>query len=126
MNLSVRLAILIIKKLIITSKKGKRIKLSQEVPISQVQNMRDKINTKGTVKSKGEVRNVNMRAGGTIDVCDAILSDDSGEIKLTLWGDDIGKVNEGDTVVIKNGYTNSFKGEVSLTKGKFGEMLVNP
>jgi len=60
--------------------------LSQEVPISQVQNMRDKINTKGTVKSKGEVRNVNMRAGGTIDVCDAILSDDSGEIKLTLWG----------------------------------------
>ncbi len=126
MNLSVRLAILIIKKLIITSKKGKRIKLSQEVPISQVQNMRDKINTKGTVKSKGEVRNVNMRAGGTIDVCDAILSDDSGEIKLTLWGEDIGKVNEGDTVVIKNGYTNSFKGEVSLTKGKFGEMLVNP
>jgi len=124
--LSVRLAILIIKKLIITSKKGKRIKLSQEVPISQVQNMRDKINTKGTVKSKGEVRNVNMRAGGTIDVCDAILSDDSGEIKLTLWGEDIGKVNEGDTVVIKNGYTNSFKGEVSLTKGKFGEMLVNP
>ncbi len=124
--MSVRLAILIIKKLIITSKKGKRIKLSQEVPISQVQNMRDKINTKGTVKSKGEVRNVNMRAGGTIDVCDAILSDDSGEIKLTLWGDDIGKVNEGDTVVIKNGYTNSFKGEVSLTKGKFGEMLVNP
>lgn len=124
--MSVRLAILIIKKLIITSKKGKRIKLSQEVPISQVQNMRDKINTKGTVKSKGEVRNVNMRAGGTIDVCDAILSDDSGEIKLTLWGEDIGKVNEGDTVVIKNGYTNSFKGEVSLTKGKFGEMLVNP
>ncbi len=100
--------------------------MSQEVPISQVQNMRDKINTKGTVKSKGEVRNVNMRAGGTIDVCDAILSDDSGEIKLTLWGEDIGKVNEGDTIVIKNGYTNSFKGEVSLTKGKFGEMLVNP
>ena len=88
--------------------------------------MRDKINTKGTVKSKGEVRNVNMRAGGTIDVCDAILSDDSGEIKLTLWGEDIEKVNEGDTIVIKNGYTNSFKGEVSLTKGKFGEMLVNP
>ena len=23
---------------------------------------------------------------GTIDVCDAMLSDDSGEIKFTLWG----------------------------------------
>jgi len=97
-----------------------------EISISQVQNQRNKINTRGTLKSKGEVRNVNMRAGGTIDVCDAVLSDDSGEIKLTLWGEDISKVKEGDTIVIKNGYTNSFKGEVSLTKGKFGEMIVNP
>jgi len=97
-----------------------------EISISQVQNQRNKINTRGTLKSKGEVRNVNMRAGGTIDVCDAVLSDDSGEIKLTLWGEDISKVKEGDTIVIKNGYTNSFKGDVSLTKGKFGEMTVNP
>ncbi len=97
-----------------------------EIPISQVQNQRNKINTRGTLKSKGEVRNVNMRAGGTIDVCDAVISDDSGEIKLTLWGEDIAKVKEGDTIVIKNGYTNSFKGDVSLTKGKFGEMTVNP
>ena len=97
-----------------------------EISISQVQNQRNKINTRGTLKSKGEVRNVNMRAGGTIDVCDAVLSDDSGEIKLTLWGEDIAKVKEGDTIVIKNGYTNSFKGDVSLTKGKFGEMTVNP
>ncbi len=105
-----------------------RIKLSEEqyVPISDVQNMRDKINTKGVLKSKGEVRTVNMKRGGTIDVCDAMLSDDSGEIKFTIWGDDIAKVNEGDTIVIKNGYTNTFKGEVSLGKGKFGEMQINP
>ncbi|MDG7054815.1 MAG: hypothetical protein JRZ95_05920, partial [Nitrososphaerota archaeon] len=49
----------------------------QYVPISEVSNMRDKINTKGVLKSKGEVRTVNMKRGGTIDVCDAILSDDS-------------------------------------------------
>ncbi len=97
-----------------------------EVPISEVQNLRNKVNTRGAIKSKGEVRNVNMRAGGTIDVCDAVLSDDSGEIKFTLWGEDIAKVKEGDTIVIKNGYTNSFKGDVALTKGKFGEMTVNP
>jgi replication factor A1 len=101
--------------------------LSEEsVPISEVQNLRSGINTKGVLKSKGEVRTVNMKRGGTIDVCDGVLSDDSGEIKFTLWGDDIAKVNEGDTLVIKNGYTNSFKGEVSLGKGKFGEMTINP
>ena len=47
-------------------------------------------------------------------------------VKLTLWGDDIKAVNVGDTIVITNGYTNSFKDEVSLTKGKFGKMEVNP
>ena len=109
-------------------KRFNRIKLSEEqyVPISDVPNMRDKINTKGVLKSKGEVRTVNMKRGGTIDVCDAMLSDDSGEIKFTLWGDDIAKVNEGDTIVIKNGYTTTFQNEVSLGKGKYGEMQVNP
>ena len=48
------------------------------------------------------------------------------EIKLSLWGDDIKAVNVGDKVVISNGYTNEFKGEVSLTKGKFGKMDINP
>ena len=48
------------------------------------------------------------------------------QMKLTLWGDDIKSVNVGDTVRITNGYTNEFKGEVSLTKGKFGQMEVNP
>ena len=98
-------------------------------PISQVKNMRTGINTKGVVKSVGEPRTVNLKTGGTIDVCDAILSDgdtENDEIKLTLWGDDIKAVNTGDTVVITNGYTNSFRDQVSLTKGKFGKMEVNP
>jgi len=33
---------------------------------------------------------------------------------------------DGDKIVISNGYTNEFKGEVSLTKGKFGKMDINP
>jgi replication factor A1 len=52
------------------------------------------------------------------------LVDESGEIKLTLWGDDIPKINNGSQVKITNGYTNTFKGEVSLTKGKYGQMEV--
>lgn len=94
--------------------------------IAQIKNMRSGINTQGTIRSIGEKRTVNLKTGGTIDVCDAILGDDSDEIKLTLWGDDIQKVKEGDTVTITNGYTNSFKGDVSLTKGKYGQMQVNP
>ena len=94
--------------------------------VSQVKKMRSGINLKAEVKSKGEPRTVNLKAGGTVDVCDAVISDGSDDIKLTLWGDDIKAVNIGDVVVITNGYTNEFKGDVSLTKGKFGKMEINP
>ena len=94
--------------------------------VSQVKKMRSGINLKAEVKSKGEPRTVNLKTGGTVDVCDAVISDGSDDIKLTLWGDDIKAVNIGDVVVITNGYTNEFKGEVSLTKGKFGKMEINP
>jgi len=95
------------------------------VTTEQAKNMRGGVDIEGTVERKGEPRTVNMRAGGEIDVCDAFLVDEAGgEIKLTLWGDDIPKVNNGSKIKITNGYTNSFKGEVSLTKGKFGKMDV--
>ena len=97
------------------------------ITAEQAKNMRSGINIEGTIERKGESRTVNMKSGGTIDVCDAFLVDaEGGEIKFTLWGDDIAKVNNGDKVRIKNGYTNTFKGEVSLAKGKYGEMEVNP
>jgi replication factor A1 len=94
--------------------------------VAQVKKMRSGINLKAEVKSKGEPRTVNLKTGGTVDVCDAVISDGSDDIKLTLWGDDIKAVNIGDVVVITNGYTNEFKGDVSLTKGKFGKMEINP
>ena len=94
------------------------------VTADSAKNMRNGIDIEGTVERKGEPRTVNKKAGGTIDVCDAYLVDESGEIKLTLWGDDIPKINDGSRVKITNGYTNTFKGEVSLTKGKYGKLEV--
>ncbi|MEX0640277.1 MAG: DNA-binding protein [Nitrosopumilaceae archaeon] len=90
----------------------------------EAKNMRNGINIEGTVERKGETRTVNKKVGGTIDVCDAYLVDDVGEIKLTLWGDDIPKISDGSKVKLTNGYTNTFKGEVSLTKGKYGQLEV--
>ena len=94
------------------------------VTTEQAKNMRNGIDLEGTVERKGETRTVNKKAGGTIDVCDAYLVDESGEIKLTLWGDDIPKISDGSKVKITNGYTNTFKGEVSLTKGKYDNLEV--
>ena len=102
----------------------------ENIPISDAKKMRSGVNVKAEVVSKGDPRTVNLKSGGAVDVCDAeIANEDKSEenkMKLTLWGDDIKAVNVGDTVVISNGYTNEFKGEVSLTKGKFGKMDINP
>lgn len=92
------------------------------VSLATAKGLRTKINTQGTIKSIGERRVVNLKAGGTNDVCDVILEDGTGGIKLTLWGDEINVVAVGDKLKIINGYTTMFKGEVALAKGKFGQL----
>ncbi|WP_415282315.1 OB-fold nucleic acid binding domain-containing protein [Candidatus Nitrososphaera sp. FF02] len=74
------------------------------------------------VDSVGQPRTVNLKAGGTNTVADAIISDESGSIKLSLWGDDISKIQTGDRISVENGYINTFKGENSISVGKFGKM----
>ena len=95
------------------------------VTITTAKQMRNKINTKGTIKSISPSRDVNLKAGGTTKVTDAILSDDDGEIKLSLWGDDGNDISVGSKVEIQNGYINEWNGQVSLGKGKFGAMLIS-
>jgi replication factor A1 len=70
----------------------------------------------------GQPRTVNLKAGGTNTVADAMISDDSGSIKLSLWGDDIDKIQAGDRISVENGYINTFKGENSISVGKFGKL----
>ena len=92
--------------------------------ISEAKNMRSGVNIEALVENKSETRNVNLKDGRQVNVCDATIKDDSGEMKLTLWGSDIEAVSIGDVVRITNGYTNTFKDQVSLTKGKFGQMEI--
>ncbi|WP_042685295.1 hypothetical protein [Candidatus Nitrosotenuis chungbukensis] len=94
------------------------------VTTAEAKNMRNKIDIEGTVERMEAPRTVNLKMGGTTEVCNAFLVDAAGEIKLTLWGDEITKVKNGSKILIKNGYTNTFKNEVSLGKGKYGELIV--
>ena len=86
----------------------------ESIPISQAKQMRSGVNVEAEVVEKPDARTVNLKAGGTVEVCDAIIANEDkseeNKMKLTLWGDDIKAVNVGDTVVIVNGYTNEFKG----------------
>ena len=46
------------------------------------------------------------------------MEDESGRIKLTLWGEDTEKVKNGDEVKLEGGYTTTFREVVQLNKGR--------
>ena len=75
------------------------------------------------VVEKGEIREF-QKFGKTGRVCNAKIKDETGEIKLSLWNEQIDQVNVGDKVHITNGYVNEFQGEKQLTTGKFGKLEV--
>jgi replication factor A1 len=81
------------------------------------------VNVTAKVVSKSEVRDIPMgRDGSPHKVCDALVGDETGSIYLTLWDDNIEKVNENDTVRVENGYVTLFKGNMRLNVGKYGKL----
>jgi replication factor A1 len=79
------------------------------------------VNVTAKVVSKGEVRSTTSGGDYTAHrVVDALVGDETGCIYLNLWDDNIDKVNEGDTLNIKNGYINLFRGYMRLNIGRYG------
>ncbi|MCL2476235.1 single-stranded DNA-binding protein [Candidatus Bathycorpusculum sp.] len=81
------------------------------------------VNVTAKVVSKTEMREIPMgRDGSPHKVSDALIGDETGVVYLTLWDDNIEKVNDGDTVRIENGYVTLFKGNIRLNIGKYGKL----
>lgn len=69
---------------------------------------------KGRIESISGSQSVDLRSGGTAQVADAIIRDDTGSIKLSLWDNQINSIKEGDIVIIEKGYTKDYRGEIIL------------
>jgi len=69
-------------------------------------------------------REVTTRAGEQSRVAEAMVSDDSGTVKLTLWNEQIDQVKVNNSVSIENGYVTSFRGETQLNVGRYGKLTV--
>ena len=93
------------------------------VSIKELADGMKRVNVEGQVVEKGDPREVKSRyKDETYRIVDAIVADESGSIKLTLWNEQIEQVNVGDKIKIENGYITSFKGETQLNIGKFGKL----
>ncbi len=91
--------------------------------INELKDGQGKVNIEAKVVEKEATREVTTRFGHT-KVANAVIEDDSGTIILVLWGDEIDKVSEGNTVKIENGYVKEWNNSLQLSVGKYGKMTV--
>ena len=93
--------------------------------IKELQDGMKRVEVEGTIVDKGTPRQVQSRyRDETFTVADAVVADETGSIKLTLWNEQIDQVNINDRIKIENGYVTSFKSEIQLNVGKYGTMNV--
>ena len=91
--------------------------------ISELKAGQGSVEISGELIELGEARTFN-KFGTEGRVATARVKDDSGEILLSLWNDQIDKVKQGDVVAIKNGYVKEWQGELQLTTGRQGTLEV--
>lgn len=91
--------------------------------IADLQAKQGKVDIELVIESKEEPKEF-QKFGMTGKLCNCMAKDSSGQIKLTLWNEQVEKVKAGDTVKITNGYVSEYKGELQLSTGKFGELEV--
>lgn len=83
----------------------------------------------GNATVEGEITEVTPartfeKFGKTGRVANAVLKDDTGKVKISLWNDQVDQIKTGMHIRITNGYVNEWNGELQLTTGKFGKLEV--
>jgi replication factor A1 len=78
------------------------------------------VSLKAEVVEVSDTTFVVTRFGNYASVANALISDETGKIKLCLWNEQIKSVAVGDTVQVENARISAFKGEKQLRVGKNG------
>jgi replication factor A1 len=75
------------------------------------------------VVSMGETREF-QKFGDPGRVANAIIKDDSGEMKMTLWNEQIDQIKAGDKLLVKDAFVNEWQNELQLTTGRKGSFEI--
>jgi len=102
-----------------------QVKRRRKMKIKDLKNGMRRVDVTAKVVEKSTTREVRSRFKNEAhNVADAVVTDGTGTIKLTLWNEQIDQVNVNDTVKVENGYITSFRGEIQLNVGKYGKLTV--
>ncbi len=91
--------------------------------INEVKQGMSNVTVEGKVIDISEPRQVNTRYGPK-QVADAEIEDDSGQIKLSLWEDQIKSIAIGDMVTVSGAYITVFRDQIQLNIPRSGKLEV--
>ena len=93
------------------------------MPFTKVKELKPstkQVNLLAKVVSVGETRSIDSKFGGSRNLCEAVVGDDTGIVILSLWEDQIGRAKEGEVLQVNNGYVSLVRGHMRLNVGKYG------
>jgi replication factor A1 len=93
--------------------------------ISELQAKQGSVDLVAEVSEVSEAKEFS-KFGKSGRVATATLKDETGEIRLSLWNEQIDQVKAGSRVHIKNGFVNEWQGDKQLTTGRAGTIEVLP
>ncbi len=77
------------------------------------------------IKEKGSSRDFSSRTGSKGNVCDAkAVDDENQEVSVSLWNDEIERVQVNDRIRITNGWAREWRGNLQVSAGRFGKLEV--
>jgi replication factor A1 len=101
-----------------------RTSSKMSIMIQDLRHGMKKVNIEAKVLETPQCATVQTRYGNSAKVTNALVADETGQIKLCLWNEQADFVNVGDTVQIKNASVSTFKGERQLRLGKNGTVSI--
>ncbi|MFW9908584.1 MAG: GNAT family N-acetyltransferase [Candidatus Thorarchaeota archaeon] len=92
--------------------------------IGDLQDKQQRVVVEGLVENISDTRTVTSRkTSQELKVADAILSDDTGAVKLVLWNDQIRQVELDSNMRIEEGYVKEYRDELQLSIGQWGMII---
>ncbi len=88
----------------------------KETKISELQPGMNNVSVKVRVIEAQEPRVINTRKGPRT-ISEAVVGDETGRTRLTLWGHAAGSLKQGEAVEIHGAWTTAYRGQVVLNVG---------
>jgi replication factor A1 len=92
--------------------------------IAELRSGMNHVDLKAKIVKLSETKEILTKFGTVTTLTEAKIEDDTGSMKLVLWGKQSEGIEEGNEIEIKNGFVKVFRDELQLSIGRNGSIKV--